>query len=372
MKKAFYLPGGGARGAYQAGVLKAISEITGSQKVPVDILSSVSAGSINAAFIAMHADDFPRAVSRLVELWSSLSSDKIFHTGNFALFKSVCRNAFSFIFHSKAKGGGYLFDTTPLKTLLASMLDFNKINENIEAGLLFAFEVSAACYDVPENASFFYSTTPQPCWKRIRSVAHFTKITHEHILASAAIPLFFPAINIAGKHYGDGALRLTAPLRPPIKLGADRILVIGTRRVLSLGEPELPVTVLNNVSFAKILGIMLHALFLDNLDRDIELLIKINYFLGEVTPKTANTAEWKPVKVLAIYPSIDLAPLTQGRQKVLPFLLRYLMRVFGSDEQSSDILSFLLFESEYCKDLVNIGYVDAMAKKAEIIEFFSS
>lgn len=369
-KKAIYLSGGGARGAYQAGVLKGVNDIIKSKKIPVDTLSSVSAGSINAAFIAMHANDFTFAVTKLVELWSSLSCGKIFRVGNVSLIQSVLRNIFSMIFHYTVKGGGYLLDTAPLKTLLDSNIDFKKINTHIENGLLSDFEIAATCYNLSENTSFFKSTHPQPCWKRIRHNSCLTNITCHHILASSAIPLFFPAIKIDKFHYGDGGIRLTAPLRAAIKFGADRILVIGTRAMPLIKTPNVT-SEMKGISFATILGNMLNALFSDNLDRDIDLLTKINNSLQLISTEKQKESKWKPIKVLYIYPSRDLAELIKGMEKTLPILLRYLMSVFGSKEQSKDLLSFLLFESKYCKDLIDIGYHDTIALKNNIEEFFS-
>ena len=183
------------------------------------------------------------------------------------------------------------------------------------------------------------------------------------------MPLFFPAVKIDQWHYGDGSVRLTAPLRASIKLGADHILVIGTRRVASLESSTL-ISGTEDISFAKILGNMLNALFLDNLDRDIELLKKINNTVSLISPEKQQTSKWKPINLLAINPSTDLAECVSEKQNKLPVLLRYLMNVFGSKEQSSDLISFLLFEADYCKELINIGYHDAMVQKDEIRDFF--
>jgi len=317
----------------------------------------------------MHASDFKFAVSKLVDLWSSLRCSNIFKTSNFSLIASVIRNLSSMMFHYKTKGGSYLLDTAPLKTLLDTHSDFKKINANIEQGLLSAFEVAATCYDLSENTSFFKSTTSMPCWKRTRHSACSTDINCQHILASAAIPLFFPAIKIDPWHYGDGGTRLTAPLRASIKLGADRIFVIGTRKKPS-EETAIPTASSDDISFAKVLGNMLNAIFSDNLDRDIELLTKINYSLQFISSEKQTESKWKPIHVLYITPSVDLAELTQGKEKTLPILLRYLMGAFGSKEQSRDLLSFLLFESDYCKTLIDIGYQDAIAQKNDIKDFF--
>ncbi len=369
-KRAIYLSGGGARGAYQAGVLKAINEIVKPGKLPVDILSSVSAGSINAAVLAMHAEDFTTGVTDLEDLWQSLTCNTIFQSGNIALIKSVIRNIFSMLFHRNVKGGGYLLDTTPLKRLLKTRFDFEKINQNIEAGLFEDFEISANCYDLAENVSFFKSVDPQCYWRKRKHAAHLVDIACHHLLASAAIPLFFPAIAIDNYHYGDGSVRLSAPLSSAINLGAESILVIGTRRVMATPRTE-PRAKINGISLAKILGNMLNTLFLDNLDKDIKLLNEINHSLQLMSKDQVAQSKWRPIKALYINPSVDLGAIAQSLPKTMPILLRYFMRGFGSQEQSGDLLSFILFESEYCKKLLDIGYHDAFAQRHAIEEFFA-
>ncbi len=370
MKKALYLSGGGARGAYQAGVLKGINEIVKTKHLPVQMLNSVSIGSINAAFLAMYADDFSSGINRLVELWSSLSCDKIFRVDNLSLIKSVIRNVFSLTFHYRVKGGGYLLDTAPLKKLLDSNLDFKKINDNIDSGLLSDFEVAATCYDISETISFIKSTLPSPCWKKIRHFACPATIGCQHILASSAFPLFFPAIKIDTMHYGDGGLRLSSPLRAAIKLGVDRILIIGTRKTPSI-EASVNSTGIGDITFADVLGNMLNALLLDNLDRDLNMLSKINDSIKLLPKDKWESSKLKNIQVLYLRPKVDLAKLALPKQKTMPFLLRYLMSVFGTKEQSGDLLSFLLFESAYCKELLDMGYDDAMRQKDEINKFFT-
>jgi NTE family protein len=370
MKKAFYLSGGGARGAYQAGVLKGISDIIKTKNLPVQILSSVSAGSINAAMLAMHADNFSLATERLVALWSSLKSDKIFRTNNFSLAYSVMRNIVSMLFHYKTESGGFLLDTTPLQGFLDANLDFNKINQNIDRGLLTDFEVATTCYDSSETISFFKSQFAHPTWRRVRHISCPTEIRCQHILASAALPLFFPSIRIEGLHFGDGGLRLAAPLRASIQFDASSILIIGTHKV-NKGKPLADVNRMKLITFGKILGSMLNALFMDKLDRDLELLNKVNETVKNFPPEVESTSKWKPIQTLYISPSKDLGKIAGQKQRILPLLLHYLMTMFGTKEQSGDYLSYLLFEYVYSKDLIEIGYNDAFAKKEQIQEFFS-
>lgn len=371
-KKAIYLSGGGARGAYQAGVLKAINEIVKPEKLPVEILSSVSAGAVNASILAAHAENFTTAVVHLEDLWQSLTCKRIFKSGNISLVNSVMRNAFSMLFHAKVSGGGYLLDTKPLRELLETDIrfDFDKINHNIEQGIISDFEISANCYDSGENTSFFKSLNPEQYWQKRRDAARLVNIGCKHILASAAIPLFFPAIEIDRLYYGDGSVRLSSPLSAAINLGAESLLVIGTRRVAH-PDPVAPQFEDEGISLAKILGNMLNTLFLDNLDNDIRKLSEINQSLAAMSKDQLARSNWKLIKTLYISPSVDLGAIAQSLPKNMPLFLRYFMRAFGSKEQSGDLLSFILFESEYCSKLIDIGYHDAFAQRHAIEDFFN-
>lgn len=369
MKKAIYLAGGGARGAYQAGALKAICDITKSKTLPVQIISSVSSGSINAAYLAMYPQDFSCATLKLIELWSSISSDKIFKTSNFSLLQSVFRNTFSLILHKKTPGGGYLLDTAPLIELLNENLNFEKINHNIEQGLVTNFELATTCYDSSLTVSFFKSHEPLENWHTRGHVAFPTIINCHHILASAAIPLFFPAVNIDGLYYGDGALGLTAPLRTAIKFQADSILVIGTAEVPTMSSIQCEPT--GEVSFGKILGSLMHRLFTGNLQQDILTLEKINNAVTYMSTEGKEKSDWKNIPVLYLHPSKNIGNLARDKVNVLPFLLRYLITAFGRKNNSNDYLSFLFFEAPFCQELIAMGYEDTLNRKDEIKRFFS-
>ncbi len=366
MTKALYLSGGGARGAYQVGVLKGMQEIMQfSGALPVDILSCVSAGSLNGAVLASHADDFPKAVKKLEQLWLNLKCSDVFQDSNWAISKSLTRNMLSVLMARSVKG--YLFDTAPLLDFLNKNIDFTSINQKILSGQLKAFEVATNCYDLSETVSFFNSQNPFIAWRRVRHISYRTDIKAEHILASSAIPLFFPAVQIDALHYGDGTMRLSAPLRGAIKLGAENIFIISTR---ARAHPhELIGTRLEeDVTFGTILGSMMNALFLDNLDRDLEMLGNLNQRLksGKIT-----SSHWQYLNTLHISPSADLGSYAQEYDKNVAFLLRFLMRFLGSPEQSGDFLSFLLFDGEYAAKLIDIGYNDALQQAGDIQKFFT-
>ncbi len=369
MKKAIFLAGGGARGAYQAGALRCISDILGQSKFPVDILSTVSAGAINGTKLAMHADDFNVATQTLIDLWSNLSCDKIFLDGNADLLKSVARNMASMVFHMNWIGGQHLFDTKPLRKLLCDEVDFNRINLNIEKGLLSAFEVATTCFESSQTISFVHSQGHYEGWRKIRHYSESAKISHKHIMASSAFPMIFPVARIGNLHYGVGGLRQAAPLRASIKLGAEAILIIGTRKTPTEDGFLHPKPIVD-INFAKILGSLFNA-FLDNLDRDLELMQTINTNYQLMDKAAREKSAWREIKTLHLSPSKDLAKIAVEKEISMPFLLRYLMDAFGHKQQSGDFLSFLLFESEYTKELIDIGYNDTMQRKTEVEAFFA-
>lgn len=369
LKKAIFLSGGGARGAYQAGALKCISDILGGGQFPADILSTVSAGAINGTQIAMHAEDFRLATNNLVRLWGSLTSEQVFRAGNLSLARSVMRNFASMAFHFNMSGGQHLLDTDPLKELLAEQIDFDRIKKNIDNGLLSAFEVATTCFESAQTISFVHSLDPNAGWRKIRHYSQQAEIKLDHIMASAAFPMFFPAVNIENMHYGDGGLRHSSPLRASIKLGAEAILIIGTRKTPDL-DPLINHKPISDINFSKILGMMFNA-FLDNLDRDLEHVTTINDNYRLMNADTKGKTVWRELKILNLTPSVDLARIATQKEVAMPFLLRYLMDSFGEKEQSGDFLSFLLFESAFTGDLIEIGYNDTMQKKDEIEKFFS-
>lgn len=369
MKKSIFLSGGGARGAYQAGALKCISDILGGGEFPADVLSTVSAGAINGSYVAMHADDFGRATNDLVKFWSHLTSDQVFRVGNLSLIKSVMRNLASMAFHINVSGGQHLLDTGPLRALLEKNLDFDRINANIDKGFLSAFEVATTCFESAQTISFVHSQDSAASWRKIRHYSQAATITCDHIMASAAFPIFFPAVNIDNLHYGDGGLRHSSPLRASIKLGAEAVLIIGTRKTPEL-DNFAQLKPIDDINFGTILGMMFNA-FLDNLDRDLEHMYTINQNYQLMGEESRSKSIWRDMKILYLTPSIDLANVAVQKEVALPFLLRYLLDSFGEKEQRGDFLSFLLFESAFTNDLIEIGYNDTMQRKDEVEQFFS-
>ncbi len=367
-KIALYLAGGGARGAYQAGVLKALGQILQLKKLPFAMVSGVSIGCINAAIIAQHADDLGAGIEKLEELWRTVCCEKIFNSSNFQLSKSVLRNLSHLWINQRQTG--HLLDTTPLHQFISDNIDFEKIRTNIANKQLETMEVISNCYETQQTISFYQHDEPDfEDWEYPRHVSQRALIGKEHLLASSALPLFFPTVRIDGFHYGDGGMGLVAPLRGAVRFNVEKILIIGTRQL-----PVFPVAEkLRNgdIGFAHILGNMLNGLFLDNLDRDIEMVNRMNDISELLSMWKKRRSPWRPIETLYLRPSANLSEMAQLQYQSMPALLRFLLNILGAQSHSGDLLSFLLFEKEYTCQLVELGYEDTLASSERILAFFS-
>lgn len=366
-KKALYLAGGGARGAYQAGVLKAIAHILQTKTLPFDMISGVSVGSINSAILAEYADDFPAAVEKLESIWGEIHCQQIYKASNYDLSKSVMRNLSTLIVRKRQSG--HLLDTSPLKAFINENIDFARIDQNIKNGHLNALEIITACYETHQTISF-YSTVKEDFqdWNYPRHASQRAIINADHILASSALPLFFPTVTIDGFHYGDGSIGLVAPLRGTIRFEVDKILILGTREVPAFIDPEQ----LRHgaILFASILGAMFNGLFLDNLDRDIEMVNHMNEIAMLLSIWKKRYAPWRPIQTLYLRPSREMASLAQNHYQSMSTLLRYLLNLLGAKSHSGDLLSFLLFEKAFTRELLDLGFRDTIACSQVITDFF--
>jgi NTE family protein len=366
-KIGLYLSGGGARGAYQVGVLKAIGEILQTNKLPFSMISGASIGAINAAILAQYADDFMKGINYLEQLWSNLRCHQVFNTSNFALGKSVFRNIGQLIV--KQRHSGYLLDTTPLNDFVKQHINFEKIREQIDERRLDTLEIIANCYETEQTISFYqhYDTSFQD-WAYQRHVSRAAVIDKDHVIASGSLPLFFPPVKIDGLHYGDGSMGLIAPLRGALRFNVEKVMIIGTRQ---LATPTLPTHLEGNeIGFAQVLGNMLNGLFLDNLDRDIEMVNRMNEIAELLSIWNKHKSPWRPVETLYLRPQISMASAAQEHYKAMPAILRMLLNVLGAKNHSGDLLSFLLFEKEFTEQLIEAGYTDTMNQYKLIIEFF--
>lgn len=366
-KYALYLAGGGARGAYQAGVLKAVHHIIACKSIPFSMISGVSVGSINGAILAEYADDFAGAISKLENLWSEIHCEQIFSAKNYDLSKSLLRN----ISHVFIKGPQptHLLDTVPLHSFINENVNFEKIKENIENSKLETMEVISHCYETQRTVSFYQYNKPQfDDWYYPRHISRRVGISQEHILASTALPLFFPTVKIEGEHYGDGGMGLISPLRGTLRFKFQKVMVIGTRHLHAANQPEQLRT--KDIGFAHVLGSMLNGIFLDNLDRDIELINRMNEVTRLLSMWKKRSSPWRPVEIIHMRPSEDVSKIAQSDYNTMPVILRMLLNILGAQSHSGDLLSFLLFEKKFTKYLFELGYKDTIKSADSITNFF--
>lgn len=368
-KRALYLAGGGARGAYQAGVLKAIVHILKPGKVcPFHMISGVSVGSLNAAFLADHADNFSVGVERLEELWGEIRSEQIFASSNLELVKSVFRNAGALII--KQKGTGYLLDTRPLQQSIQDNIDFAHIAENITQGHLETLEILTNCYESQQTISFYDHHLPtSEDWVYPRHISKRALIEDKHILASSSLPLFFPPVLIDKAHFGDGGIGLITPLRGAIRMKMDKILIVGTGNMhVPLEQTEAIKE--GDIGFAYVLGNMMNGLFMDTLDHDIEMVNRMNEIAVLLSIWKKRYAKWRPIKTHYLRPSLEVASIAQENYAAIPRVLRAILKVLGPKKNAGELVSFLLFEKKFTRQLINLGYKDTIARSMEIEEFF--
>ncbi len=368
---AVVLSGGGARGAYQVGVLRWIARQYPELRLP--ILTGVSAGAINAAFLAGRPEPLSEALDLLGDMWGELSTGEILR----ADVLSLLGNAFKVVMNLGSGGAKLapqvrgLVDTSPLERTLERALNPEGIAENISRGRLSAVAVSATSYGTGRTVTFVQAAPGIQMWERTRRHSVATRVGVDHVMASSAIPLFFPAQSVEGEWYGDGSLRQGSPLAPAVYLGADRILVVssrygtGTRELAGRDDDGYPPA-------AQVLGLMLNSIFLDNLDADAERLERINEIVARVPSERQWLISERPVSMLVLRPSSDLGRLAARYENSLPRGLRYLIRGLGTRRVASpDLLSYLMFEGEYLQELIRLGERDAEKNWLRIRRFLN-
>ena len=372
MNLGLVLTGGGARAAYQVGALRALAELFGNGPLPFQVVTGVSAGAINGSSLAAEADDFAGAVKHLADTWLALTPERVYRTDALSLVSIG-----SGWFRGLTAGGthpprryNHLLDTTPLRELLGREIRFERIRENVELGLLRGMAISATNYETGTSVTFFDGQPELEPWARSRRMGVKTDITLDQVMASAAIPIFFPPVQIGGSWYGDGGVRLTAPMSPALHLGADRVLVIGIRHPRTAAETlELNATAArDDLPLSEILGVLMNAVFLDSLEPDIERVERVSDMLDSI--QRPPDSHLRPVRILLLQPSQDLAVLASDQVMRFPRSLRFLLKGLGvSQKGGSDLLSYLAFEQQYIERLVTLGYDDTRARFEEIREF---
>jgi NTE family protein len=376
------MTGGGARGAYQAGVLKRIGEIKRVQALgnPFPIIGGSSAGAINGSALAAGSDDFALATRVLARVWSDLKPSDVFRCD----VLSQAHNAFTWIvdlsFGALLGGGNArsLLDATPLKQFLNTHLRCDRIQNNIKRGHLYALAISATNYSSGKSYLFIQGMKGHPMWNRTRRVTLPTKITVDHVCASAAIPLVFQPVRLKTARgtafFGDGCVRLQQPLSPAIRLGAQKLFAIGVR--CENLEHRNETTKQTEPSLAQVMGVLFDVMFLDHLATDIEHLERLNQLLGEGRISQSGIQGCEKMRPLASFlmtPSVHLSEVAEQHQRDMPYLIQYFVNSLGRDAAScSDLMSYLLFTSKYTRALIEIGYDDASKRIDEIENFLCS
>lgn len=370
-RTALVLSGGGARAAYQVGVLRAVKELLPEPgRNPFPILCGTSAGSLNAAALACLADDFGLGVAKLNHVWGNFHAGQVYRADPAGICMSgaawLSAMMFGWLGRHPPRS---LFDVAPLRALLVEALDFTRIDQAIASGSLCAVAITASGYVSGESVCFVQGDERLEMWRRSQRVSVRVALNVDHLMASSAIPFLFPANLVHREHFGDGSMRQQAPISPAIHLGADRILVVGcgyrptsAERLIDDRYPSL----------AQVAGHAMSSIFLDSLYADLERLQRINKTLGIIPAEIKQRAglSLRPIETLVIEPSQRLDHLAAEHVHCLPWPVRWLLRGIGATSQrGSALASYLLFEKAYTRALMDLGYADAMARRDELAAF---
>lgn len=366
------LSGGGARAAYQVGVLRAISDVLPPGcRNPFEIICGTSAGGLNATGLATHADCLHDGIHMLENVWGEFQSNQVYRTDWPGVLHRAVRWLWTMAFGRLRRDLPVsLLDNGPLRGLLNAHLPLERIQQAIDQGNLDALCITASGYSTGESVSFFQGAPHLDGWSRSRRIGIRTAISIDHLLASAAIPMLFPAVRVNREYFGDGALRQHAPISPALHLGAERVMVIGVGGDAPDSEREKS---LSYPSIAQIVSHILNSSFVDSLESDIERLTRINKTISLIPEDMRHLSTLRPVDVMVISPSAQvLDAIAMRHADSLPKSIRFFVRGSGATQQSgSGVLSYLLFESAYCKDLMQLGYQDGCARRDELMRFFS-
>jgi NTE family protein len=384
-KTGLILTGGGARAAYQVGVLKAIADILWEAgwppaRNPFDIICGTSAGALNATALACRADNFGEGVQKLLDVWLHIAVEQVYRADSLGVLRSGARwlslLSFGWLLRKwRAAPPASLLDNTPLVGLLHRMLDLPRLDAALADGLLHALAVTASSYSSGQHLTFYQSAAEILPWVRTQRLALADQIGVEHLLASAAIPFIFPAVPLfvdgQREYCGDGSMRQLAPISPAIHLGASKVLVVGAGRLTEparngVGQARYP-------SLAQVAGHALSSIFLDGLAVDIERLNRINNTVSMLPEQYLQHTALKPVELLVIAPSERLDDIAVRHVGSLPAPIRTMLSSIGATEaRGAALASYLLFESSYTGELIQLGLRDTQARKADVLAFFGS
>lgn len=367
------LTGGGARAAYQVGVLRAISDITGFQENPFKIITGFSAGAINGTWLASRHEDFATCTKGMWEAWANIEMDQVFKTSS----ASLAHIAFRWM-KDLMSGGvlqdqqiSHLLDTSPLNDFLNQKIDFDALKKHIDARTIRGISMISANYHTGQSTAFFAGDQSIEKWEGMNKISVRTDIRAHHVMASSAIPIFFPPIRIGDSFYGDGMVRLTSPLSPAIHMGSDRMLVIGIRG--PSGQSQPPPSGEPTISVGEIAGTVLNGLFFDALDADITRMKKLNQAVSFLNEEQFERQidKIRYIPLLTLNPSEEVVASEECELKHLPVTFNYLLRGLGvTNNKGRDLLSYLAFEPQYMQSLLELGFEDTVKKKHEVLEFF--
>jgi len=366
------MTGGGARSAYQVGATRALYEITKRTEKLFEVITGNSAGAINSTYLASNAENWDVATSNLIDLWKKLKTNNVYDLSGRTIsnigLKWVSGTVLGGMTH-KGSNINYFLDTEPLRKLASREINFDHIENNIQSGHLHGVALSTTNYFSGSNVVFFEGQPTIKDWARSDRFSYRTKLNIDHLMASSAIPFFFPPVKIGESFFGDGCIRQTTPLSPAIHLGAQKIIAVGVRYPHSGSRmQDLTFAPNPNPTFGQITGVMMNSIFMDSLESDVERLMRVNELIQEGQHRELST-----IPILMLRPSRDLGKMTERLSTELPASLRYLLKGIGvSDHEGLDLLSYLAFDKSYTHQLIELGYDDTMRNKDEVLKFIDA
>jgi NTE family protein len=366
---ALVLGGGGARAAYQIGVLKALVQFyPRNHNVPFDIICGTSAGAINATSLATHASCFHLGIKKLDWVWRHFETHKVYRASIPQVLRHLGRMAIKGLQGDKVStDAASLLDNQPLRELLDKLIDFKRIDRNISNDALKAISVDASSYNNSRSYSFYQGNKHIENWQSAKRSGIRSLLNTEHLLASSAIPMVFPSIKLNQAYYCDGSVHQLSPLSSPVHLGANKIFVIN----LESPHKNFPIEFEYHPKTATIGGHLLDTIFSDTLNSDLERLQRENQTLSFMSKEGRDSLNLRHIETLVIKPSQDLSRIADRFYDDMPFAIKTLLKFFGINRQSdSSIVSYLLFEKSYTTTLIDLGYQDAMDRIDEIKQFF--